>query len=163
MPQLNPEFFISQLFWLAVFFSILFIILWRISLPRISLVLEKRQNKIDENLSLAKELQEQAQGVEQKINDQISKAKIESNEKIKKTISSLQDDLSSKLLLLDKELEQKMLNSEEEIIKNRDEQMKNIKTEVASITKITVAKISDLQLSENDINQAIKSNEGNLN
>ena len=163
MPQLNPEFFISQLFWLAVFFSILFIILWRISLPRISLVLEKRQNKIDENLSLAKELQEQAQSVEQKINDQISKAKIESNEKIKKTISSLQDDLSSKLLLLDKELEQKMLNSEEEIIKNRDEQMKNIKTEVASITKITVAKISDLQLSENDINQAIKSNEGNLN
>ncbi len=163
MPQLNPEFFISQLFWLAVFFSILFIILWRISLPRISLVLEKRQNKIDENLSLAKELQEQAQSVEQKINDQISKAKIESNEKIKKTISSLQDDLSSKLLLLDKELEQKILNSEEEIIKNRDEQMKNIKTEVASITKITVAKISDLQLSENDINQAIKSNEGNLN
>ena len=163
MPQLNPEFFISQLFWLAVFFSILFIILWRISLPRISLVLEKRQNKIDENLSIAKELQEQAQSVEQKINDQISKAKIESSEKIKKTTSSLQDDLSSKLSLLEKELEQKMINSEEEIIKNRDEQMKNIKTEVASITKITVAKISDLQLSENDINQAIKSNEGNLN
>ena len=163
MPQLNPEFFISQLFWLAVFFSILFVILWRISLPRISLVLEKRQNKIDENLSIAKELQEQAQSVEQKINDQISKAKIESSEKIKKTTSSLQDDLSSKLSLLEKELEQKMINSEEEIIKNRDEQMKNIKTEVASITKITVAKISDLQLSENDINQAIKSNEGNLN
>ena len=60
MPQLNPEFFVSQLFWLAVFFTFLFVFLWRVSLPRIATVLEKRQNKIDENLSSAKELQEQA-------------------------------------------------------------------------------------------------------
>ena len=44
MPQLNPEFFLSQLFWLAVFFSFLFIFLWKVSLPRIATVLEKRQN-----------------------------------------------------------------------------------------------------------------------
>ena len=52
MPQLNPEFFVSQLFWLAVFFSFLLIFLWRISLPRIANVLEKRHNKINENLIL---------------------------------------------------------------------------------------------------------------
>ena len=45
MPQLNPEFYISQLFWLVVCFTFLFIFLWRISLPRISSVLEKRTNK----------------------------------------------------------------------------------------------------------------------
>ena len=64
MPQLNPEFFVSQLFWLAVFFTFLFVFLWRVSLPRIASVLEKRQNKIDENLSSAKELQEQAMEIE---------------------------------------------------------------------------------------------------
>ena len=77
MPQLNPEFFVSQLFWLAVFFTFLFVFLWRVSLPRIATVLEKRQNKIDENLSAAKELQEQAMEIEKKINDQINKAKLE--------------------------------------------------------------------------------------
>ena len=66
MPQLNPEFFVSQLFWLGVFFSFLLIFLWRVSLPRIANVLEKRQGKIDENLLLAKELQEQAQDIEKK-------------------------------------------------------------------------------------------------
>ena len=76
MPQLNPEFFVSQLFWLAVFFTFLFVFLWRVSLPRIATVLEKRQNKIDENLSSAKELQEQAMEIEKKINDQINKAKL---------------------------------------------------------------------------------------
>ena len=44
MPQLNPEFFISQLFWLILTFSFLLFFLWKISLPRISSVLEKRDN-----------------------------------------------------------------------------------------------------------------------
>ena len=56
MPQLNPEFFISQLFWLVITFTFLFIFLWRISLPRISSVLEKREYKINEDIALAKKL-----------------------------------------------------------------------------------------------------------
>ena len=163
MPQLNPEFFVSQLFWLAVFFSFLLIFLWRISLPRIATVLEKRHNKINENLSNAKELQEQAKEIEKNINLQINNAKQKTDEQIKKTISSLQDEVSSKLNNIDRELEEKISNSEKQIIKNRDSQMKNINDEIANITKVTVAKISDLKLSDNDINQAIKIFKGKLN
>ena len=163
MPQLNPEFFASQLFWLAVFFSFLLIFLWRISLPRIATVLEKRHNKINENLSNAKELQEQAKEIEKNINLQINNAKQKTDEQIKKTISSLQDEVSSKLNTIDRELEEKISNSEKQIIKNRDSQMKNINDEIANITKVTVAKISDLKLSDNDINQAIKIFKGKLN
>jgi len=163
MPQLNPEFFVSQLFWLAVFFSFLLIFLWRISLPRIATVLEKRHNKINENLSNAKELQEQAKEIEKNINLQINNAKQKTDEQIKKTIFSLQDEVSSKLNTIDRELEEKISNSEKQIIKNRDSQMKNINDEIANITKITVAKISDLKLSDNDINQAIKIFKGKLN
>ena len=117
MPQLNPEFFVSQLFWLAVFFSFLLIFLWRISLPRIATVLEKRHNKINENLSNAKELQEQAKVIEKNINLQINNAKQKTDEQIKKTISSLQDEVSSKLNTIDRELEEKISNSEKQIIK----------------------------------------------
>ena len=163
MPQLNPEFFVSQLFWLAVFFSFLLIFLWRVSLPRIATVLEKRDNKINENLSNAKELQEQAMEIEKNINLQINNAKQKTDEQIKKTISSLQDEVSSKLNTIDRELEEKISNSEKQIIKNRDSQMKNINDEIANITKVTVAKISDLKLSDNDINQAIKIFKGKLN
>ena len=48
MPQLNPEFFISQLFWLVITFSFLIVFLWKISLPRINTVLERRENKIND-------------------------------------------------------------------------------------------------------------------
>ena len=162
MPQLNPEFFVSQLFWLAVFFSFLLIFLWRVSLPRISLVLEKRQRKIDENLSSAKMLQEQAQEIESNINNKISKAKQDAVEKIKKAISSLQSDVSTKLSTLDEELEIKISNSEKEILKSKESQMKNIDNEIANITKITVSKITNLSISESEIEQAIKTRKGLL-
>ena len=162
MPQLNPEFFVSQLFWLAVFFSFLLIFLWRVSLPRISLVLEKRQRKIDENLSSAKMLQEQAQEIESNINNKISKAKQDADEKIKKAISSLQSDVSTKLSTLDEELEIKISNSEKEILRSKESQMKNIDNEIANITKITVSKITNISISESEIEQAIKTRKGLL-
>ena len=162
MPQLNPEFFVSQLFWLAVFFSFLLIFLWRVSLPRISLVLEKRQRKIDENLSSAKMLQEQSQEIESNINNKISKAKQHADEKIKKAISSLQSDVNTKLSTLDEELEIKISNSEKEILRSKESQMKNIDNEIANITKITVSKITNLSISESEIEQAIKTRKGLL-
>ena len=163
MPQLNPEFFISQLFWLAVFFSFLLVFLWRISLPRIETVLKKRQRKIDENLTSAKELQKEAQEIEKNINSYLTKAKQETDDQIKKTLSSLQDDVSSQLLSLDKDLDEKISNSEKEILANKDNQLKNINEEIAAIAKITVNKIADLSVSDKDINQAIKSHNGTLN
>ena len=163
MPQLNPEFFVSQLFWLAVFFTFLFIFLWRVSLPRIATVLAKRQNKIDENLSYAKELQEQAQKIEKNINIQINNAKEQTDEEIKKTISSLQDDMSDKLALLDKELNDKISKSEKEIQLNKNNQMKNINSEIANITKITIDKIVDLDIPDGDIKKVIEAQNGVLN
>ena len=163
MPQLNPEFFVSQLFWLAVFFIFLFVFLWRVSLPRIATVLEKRQNKIDENLSSAKELQEQAMEIEKKINDQINRAKLETDEKIKETINALQEDVSSQLSSLDKNLEKKVSDAEKEILKSKDDQMKNINNEIANITKLTVEKITDIELSDNEINKVIETHKGSFN
>ena len=163
MPQLNPEFFISQLFWLAVFFSFLLIFLWRVSLPRIANVLEKRQNKINEDLSTAKELQVDAQKIEKKINEQINKAKLETDIKIKKTMSTLQEEASSKLLTIDNELEAKILNAEKEIEKHRDSQMKNINNEMTNITKFAVSKVADLEISESVVNNAVKSANSGMN
>ncbi len=162
MPQLNPEFFISQLFWLAVFFTFLFIFLWRVSLPRIAIVLEKRQNKIDKNLSSAKELREKAMEIEKKINDQINRAKLDTDKKIKETINALQADVSSQLSSLDRDLEKKISDAEKEILKSKDDQMKNINNEIANVTKLTIKKIIDIELSDNELNKVFETHKGSF-
>ena len=91
MPQLNPEFYISQLFWLVVTFSFLFVFLWRISLPRIGNVLDKRERKINEDLATAKDLQEEAEKLQKKIDDEIQKAKTETSDLIKNSSAEFQN------------------------------------------------------------------------
>ena len=41
MPQLDPEFWGAQIFWLILIFAILYLIIWKIFLPRITNSIEK--------------------------------------------------------------------------------------------------------------------------
>ena len=52
MPQLNPEFWISQIFWLTLTFGILYVVLSKLILPKISANLELRKSQIQENICL---------------------------------------------------------------------------------------------------------------
>ena len=53
MPQLNPEFWLSQIFWLTLTFGILYVFLSKIILPKISANLESRKSEIQENIEAA--------------------------------------------------------------------------------------------------------------
>ena len=61
MPQLNPEFWISQIFWLTLTFGILYIILSKLILPKISSNLELRKSQIQENIEAAEKQREDSE------------------------------------------------------------------------------------------------------
>jgi len=78
MPQLNPEFWISQIFWLTLVFGTLYVLLANFILPKISNNLETRKSQIVENIGAAEKQREES---DQKIKDYeniINEAKIES-------------------------------------------------------------------------------------
>ena len=163
MPQLNPEFFVSQLFWLVVTFVFLLIFLWRISLPRISNVIEKRERKINEDLTEAKELQVEAEKIQVKIENQLKQARSDASEMIKKSSILLEDKIQDKLTKLDIELDAKIEASAKAIEKNKNESVSKIRSQINEITKLTLLKITSLDVSNDEINRAIKSTESSLN
>jgi F-type H+-transporting ATPase subunit b len=63
MPQLDPSVWPTQLIWLLITFGALYLIIWRIALPRISDVLEARQRKLDDDLKKATALKEEAETI----------------------------------------------------------------------------------------------------
>lgn len=56
LPQLNPEHFAGQLFWLAVAFVLLYVVMSRFTLPRIGKTIEARKGKISGDLAEATSL-----------------------------------------------------------------------------------------------------------
>ena len=61
MPQLNPEFWSAQIFWLILIFSSLYLIIWKIFLQKITYSIENRKSKIVNDLDEAQKLKENAE------------------------------------------------------------------------------------------------------
>ena len=163
MPQLNPEFFVTQLFWLVVTFSFLLVFLWRISLPRIGNVLEKRQRKINEDLTTAKELQNEAEKIQNTIETQLKQARTEASEMVKSSALTLQDKAQLELSKLDKELDAKIEQSSTIIEKNKNESVLQIQNQINEITKLTLSKVASFDVSDDEIKGAIKNTERSIN
>ena len=163
MPQLNPEFFVSQLFWLVVTFSFLFVFLWRVSLPRIGNVLEKRERKISEDLTAAKELQVEASKIQETIESQLKQARADASELIKSSSISLQDKAQAELNKLDKELEAKIYDSAKAIEKSKNESVSQIQEQIHEITKLTISKVGTFNVSDDEIKKAVSSSERSIN
>jgi len=155
MPQLNPEFYTSQLFWLVVTFSFLLVFLWRISLPRISLVLEKRESKISNDLEIAKQSQTEAEEIQNQIDQQLYKAREQSNILIKESSINLKNIASEELSKLDSELSKKIDESTTIIENKMKESLKQIHEQIQDITKLTLSKISSIPVNDQEIKESV--------
>ena len=156
MPQFNPEFFLSQVFWLVITFSFLLIFLWRVSLPRISSVLEKRENKINDNIQTAKKLQTEAEEIQVIIDQQLLAAREQVVKLIKETTNNIQSNVSTQLQAIDSELKKNIDESAKTIEKNKNETLKDIKIQIQEITKLTLSKLITMDVSDQEIQNTIQ-------
>ena len=135
MPQLNPEFWVSQIFWLTLTFGILYIILSKLILPKISANLELRKIQIQENIEAAEKQREDSESKIKEYENIVSKSKIEAKNIFKDTREKAQKDINSKKELLEKQIDQEIKKAEEEISqlkKSAPEKINKIAIETSS-------------------------------
>ena len=137
MPQLNPEFWIAQIFWLIVILSSLYIILWKIFLPKITDSIENRKLKVVNDLDEAQTLKENAEIKLKEYDQIIEETKIESKKLLENSKKKVEEDIKNKSLIFNKEIEKEILSTENEI-----ENLK--KNSVQSINKIAIETSSEI-------------------
>jgi len=155
MPQLNPEFFLSQIFWLVITFSFLLIFLWKISLPRISNVLIKRENKINQDILSAKKLQTEAEEIQLEIDKQLSSSHDQALKLIQESNFNLQKHALVELEKFDIEISKKIDESSNLIQKNKDNALQDINKQINEITKLTLMKLSKIKITDQELSEAI--------
>ena len=115
MPQLNPEFWISQIFWLTLTFGILYIVLSKIILPKISSNLELRKSQIQENVEAAERQRKDSESKLKEYEEIISKSKLEAKNIFKETKEKVLKDINSKREVLENEIDEEIKKAENEI------------------------------------------------
>ena len=137
MPQLNPEFWISQIFWLTLTFGILYVVLAKLILPKISANLETRKSKILENIEAAERHREESEQKIKEYNKIVQDNKIEAKNYFNQAREKILKDINLKKGNLDKELNEEIRKTEIEI-----EDLKNKAPE--KINKIAIEVSTDL-------------------
>ncbi len=80
MPQLDPTWFVSQLFWLAVTFSLLWLLLAKAVLPPLLRVIEQREALKKSDLQRAEELKNQAEHARERYERTLADARLRSQQ-----------------------------------------------------------------------------------
>jgi F-type H+-transporting ATPase subunit b len=115
MPQLNPEFWISQIFWLTLTFGILYVVLSKLILPKISANLELRKSQIQENIEAAEKQRESSETKLKEYNDTVLKSKLEAKNIFKDAREKAVKSINSKKEVLDKQIDSEVKKTEQEI------------------------------------------------
>jgi F-type H+-transporting ATPase subunit b len=149
MPQLNPEFWISQVFWLVLTFGILYLVLSKLVLPKISDNLETRKSQILENIETAEKQREESEDKIKQFEKIILESKIEAKNYFNDRRQKILEDINKKRIALEKDIDDEISAVEEEINK-----LKNTSGE--KITKIAIETSSDLinQLIGEEVNNS---------
>ena len=152
MPQLNPEFWISQIFWLTLTFGILYIVLAKLILPKISANLELRKSQIQENIEAAEKQRESSETKLKEYDDIVLKSKLEAGNIFKEAREKVIKDIGSKKKTLDEQIDEEIKKAEQEIEvlkKTAPEKINKIANETSSelIKKLIGADVNSSSIS----------------
>jgi F-type H+-transporting ATPase subunit b len=135
MPQLEQiDTFAGQIFWLVVAFLVLFVIMWRVAVPKISDALEARQKRIDDNLERAAEIKKEAETAIEAYEKALAEARADAQGAIAEANARLVEAAAQREAELGEKLQAKVAESEANIAKAVEaavEHLRDVAVEVA--------------------------------
>ena len=155
MPQLDPTYWASQAFWLILTFTVLYISIAKLYLPKIKNNLDDRKNKIKDDLDAAnkfKDLSELKLKEYEKILEnskkEVIKIHLDSKNKLDKDIQTKKD-------VMDKEIETEITKAQQEINELKKNSILDIQNISKDLASNIIENISGDKLNESSIKATI--------
>jgi len=155
MPQLNPEFWVSQIFWLIFIFAFLYLIVSKIFIPKIAYSIESRKSRIVNDLNEAQKLKENAEQKLKEYNKIIENSKKEAKKIIDNNRKKLEQDIEIKKKNLSDEIEKELLAVEKEILDLKKNSMPNIKKIAIDTSSEVIKKIMNSEINKSNVSAVI--------
>ena len=115
MPQLDPEFWFSQVFWLILTFGGMYFILSKFILPKISQNIETRKSQILENIEIAEKQRKDSESKLKEFDEIILNSKLEAIKIFNDVKKNITNEINKKKESLEKDLDQEIILVEKEI------------------------------------------------
>jgi F-type H+-transporting ATPase subunit b len=117
MPQLDFTTYVPQIIWLVITFIAMFLVMWKVCVPKIGGALEARQKKIEQNLERAADLKAEAEAAIEAYEKSLAEARATAHEEIFKVQADLKAKQDAEEAKLSQTLQAKIKEGEAAIDK----------------------------------------------
>ena len=155
MPQLDISGFPSQIFWLVITFVFLWWLMAKVALPKVGLVLEERQKKINDSLDMAENLRIEARSELDAYEIAISVAHDEARKVINDANQEGTQASANQLAEMRISLTNQIAEVETEIESVKEKALKDIGQSAREVTISTLDKLVGIKIPAKTLNAAI--------
>ncbi|MEM1400919.1 MAG: F0F1 ATP synthase subunit B' [Pseudomonadota bacterium] len=141
MPQFDPTYFASQLFWLAVTFAVLYWLLNKIAIPHLSQVFSQRSERITEDLEQAEKLRAEAEEAMAAYEDALAGARKEAGDILTKTKADIAAMVNDRQATFQADLAKRIGDAETRIAKAKEEAAADLLDISTGATEALTAKL----------------------
>jgi len=157
MPQLDPAVWPTQLFWLAITFAILYLVIWRIALPRIADVLEARQRKLDDDLKKAAALKDEAEAILAEYEKMRADAQASAHSALQKAQAEMKAEAERQSHALAAKLSQQTEEAEARIASAKTAALASLEGTVTEVVGAATEKLLGVKAGDQEIARAVGS------
>jgi F-type H+-transporting ATPase subunit b len=156
MPQLDVTFFVTQVFWLAISFLVLFVLMWKVALPRVGDILTQRQERIDDDLQKAEKLRNDAAEVLAAYERTVADGRARAQDILRETGERLAKESAERQAALAETLKRQTDEAEQRIDAARREALANVRTVAAEAAQAAAAKLIGAEVVRADADRAVQ-------
>ncbi len=155
MPQLDLTWFPAQIFWMAITFGLLFLLMWRLALPRVSNVLQTRQSQIQNDITRAEALKAEAEEMNARVDSAMEKARKEAQEILRQARSEIEADLARQEKETTSRINTRVQEGEEKVEKARRDALNRIRETAAEMAVTSAQKIGGISVDPEEAKKAV--------
>ena len=156
MPQLKPDYWASQVFWVILIFGILYVILWRTILPKINENLENRKSQILTDLDDTQKFKDQSEEKLSEYNKILNQAKQEAKKILDGTRKKVNRDIENKKNQFNLEIGKEIENAEKEIKTLKLSSIKDINKIAIETSSEIVRKIVGTEVNSSSVSAIVE-------
>lgn len=155
MPQFDPTFFTTQLFWLFVTFALLYVLMSTLAMPKIGAVLEERQRKIDDNLDKAAQLKAEAETAIALYEKALAESRAQAQDILRKAGDEMTKQAEERQKLLGERLAQQVKAGEARINAAKEQALTHVRDIAIDAAKAATAKLTGITQDDTQVAEAV--------
>jgi len=157
LPQFDPTWWPSQIFWLALCFAVMYFFFSRKALPQISSILDNRRAKVEGDMKAAEELSAQADKIKQEYELAIKKAAAEASATMQKADEAGKAKLNAALTDFRKRYDAEVTAAETRLSQSSAKAMDEMNTIAAEIAAKAAEKIAGIPADQSQAESVVRS------